>query len=186
MKSIATILLAPTMSPPTRRSAARGLAAVALVTMLATSTGASANTDTPGLESEALTQIATDALSQGMTGPGTWESRAALIALGTAGLYLGASTGPDTHRERRATHRAQRLAWPAAGAALGKLIACKGGEAGPLLGAMTGALIAHVLDPETRPGRRDRTPGDAAPGMTWTPMITMSPGSFSVGLTGRF
>jgi hypothetical protein len=178
-----------------RRAAGGCVAAGMLAVLLTASTDARAGTDgTTWVPGDALTQIATDALSQGVMAPGAWEPRVALVGLAAAGIHLGASTGPITRSEPSDAVRsaAYRLALPIAGAALGSLAACNGlcdGQnpaAEPLIGAVAGALVAHVLDPDTSPGREPRASGADSAGVAWTPMVAIGPGSCSIGVTGRF
>lgn len=188
------------ISPPTRkllsrtRAVACGIAAVMLAAVLATSPAARAETDTTSVERDALARIASDALSQGATGPGPWKQRALLVGLGVAGLHLGASAGPIA-REQPASvmvSAAYRLLLPVTGAALGSLVACHGAcrdqdaASAPLLGAMAGALVADVLAPGSSPGRRNRPSDDTASRVAWTPVVSIAPGSYSVGFLGRF
>jgi hypothetical protein len=180
---------------PSARAARRCAMAATLAVALAASTDARAGTEgTTSVQSDALTQMALDALSQGVVAPGAWEPRAALIGLGVAGLYLGISNAPSARSRPRDAVRsaAYRLALPLGGAALGSLLACRrlcDGQAAapePLIGATAGALAAHVLDLGTSPGRGDRGAGAATPKIDWTPVVALAPGSYSLGIAGRF
>jgi hypothetical protein len=184
-----------TLPAPRARVARRCGAAVMLAAALVASSDARAGAgDTGSVQGDALTQIALDALNQGVIGPGAWKPRAALIGLGVAGLYVGASTGPSAQRAPRDAVRsaAYRLALPVAGAVLGSLIACRSLCDGPvaapdaLIGSTAGALAAHLLDRDTNPGRGDRASGAAAPNLAWVPVIAVAPGSYSLGIVGRF
>lgn len=195
MRAIATIFHSVTMLRARPSEAGRCAAAVMLAAALAVSADARAGTDgTTSVKGDALTQIAMDALSQGVSGPGAWEPRAALVGLGVAGLYFGASTAPSTRAQPRDAVRsaAARLALPMTGAALGSLLACHGpcdshdAVFHPLIGAVAGALVAHVLDPGTRTARPTPASGAASPGVAWTPVVTHGAGSYSVGVIGRF
>jgi hypothetical protein len=195
MRAIATIFHSVTMLRPRPREAGRCVAAVMLAAALAVSADARAGTDgTTSVKGDALAQIAMDALSQGVSGSGAWEPRAALVGLGVAGLYLGASTAPSTRAQAKDAIRstAARLALPMTGAALGSLVACHGpcdshdAVFHPLIGAVAGALVAHVLDPDTRAACPTSTSGASSPGLSWTPAVTMGAGSYGVGVIGRF
>lgn len=166
---------------------------VMLAITLAASMNAHAGSDgISSVESEALSQMSLDALSQGVITPGAWKPRAALIGLGVAGLYLGGKGPSPSSRPRDTARRAAyRLALPVAGAALGSLLACRKmcDEAvapEPLIGATAGALVAHVVDVDTNAGRAERTPAAASPEIDWTFMVALAPGSYSLGIVGRF
>jgi hypothetical protein len=180
---------------PRTRAAGCGVAVALLTAFLITSTDARAGSDaTISVEGEALAQIAVDALSQGVAGPGSWEQRAMLVGLGVVGLHLGASSGPIPRNQPRSIMggATYRLVLPVAGAALGSLVSChsacdsQDAASEPLLGAIAGALVAHVLAPDTSPERQDRLSRDAALAVQWTPVVSLAPGSYSVGITGRF
>lgn len=167
------------------------IAAAMLSALLITSTDARAeNAGTAAVEGDALAQMAMGALSQGVTARGSWEQRATLVGLGVAGLYLGASTRPIVRdRPGSALRRmAYRLVLPAVGAALGSLVACHGAvddqdaAAAPVAGAMTGALLARVL---VTHARRQSSSGDGL-AVAWAPALSVGPGSYSVGVMGRF
>jgi hypothetical protein len=191
MRAIAGILHSFTF--PRSRPARRAIAALLVVAVVATR-GARARAEgiTP-VQHDALAQMATETLSQGVMLPFAPEQRAALVGLGVAGLYLGTSHAPAVRATPRRALRSAgvRLALPLAGAALGSLIACDrmcDGQqvtAGPLIGALAGSLIAHVLDRDTRPGHT-ALPAPARPAVEWTPTVSVAPGSYTVGVTGRF
>lgn len=195
MRGIAIIYHSVRTSFPGTRAAGRGIAAAVLAAVLATSTSARAGIDgTTSVAGDALAQIAMDALSQGVAGPGSWEQRAMLVGLGVAGLHFGASTRPiaRVQPKRAVAGASARLVLPMAGAALGSLVACHGvcgpqnPDPGPSLGAVAGTLVAHVLYPDTSPERRNRTSGDAARAVAWTPLVAIGPGSYIAGVLGRF
>jgi hypothetical protein len=195
MRASAITLHPVRMLFPRTRAARCGITAATLTALLIASTDARAGIDdTISVEGEALAQIATDALSQGVAGPGPWEQRAMLVGLGVAGLYLGASTGPIARDQPGSAmgSAAYRFILPVAGAALGSFVACHGtcdsqdAASEPLLGAMAGALVAHVLAPNPSPERPDRLSRDAALAVQWTPVVSLAPGSYSVGIIGRF
>lgn len=168
---------------------ATGVCAV-VVAALTLSGDARAEGITP-VQGDALAQLGTEMLSQGAMVPFGWEQRVALVGMGMAGLYLGTSPGTAGRGETASAVRsaAYRLALPLAGAALGNLVACdrlcddQQGAADPLVGAMAGALVAHVLDRDTRAARR--AAGDAS-AVQWTPVVSVGLGSYSVGVMGRF
>lgn len=198
MRAIATILRSATML---QRTAALGrcgvvaLLALALVASTHARAGAQGTTSATG---DALAQMATDALSQGVMAPVAWEARAALVGLGLAGLHLGAANGPGPRQRPGNLVRAAayRVALPMAGAALGSLAACNGScdgqqaAAEPLIGMLAGALVAHVLDPDTRPGaragREHRATSAGSPGRAWAPVVSVGPGSYTAGIMGSF
>lgn len=191
MRAIAGILHSITASRT--RAAVRCVAALALIAALAAGDHANAEGITP-VQGDALAQMATEMVSQGAMVPFAWEQRAALVGMSVVGLYLGGSTETAGRSESSGAVRsaAYRLALPLAGAALGSLVACDslcdGQEmaADPLIGAMAGALVAHVLDRDTHAGHTGQAPGSTAPRVQWTPLVSVGPGSYSVGVMGRF
>jgi hypothetical protein len=195
MRSIAGIChsITPVGTRTARRLIAASMLAAVLAAVLAASGDARAERITL-VQSDALTQMATETLSQGVMVPFAWEQRVAVVGLGVAGLYLGASTGAVGRSTPRSAVRsaAYRLALPLAGAALGSLVACDSlcdglkMTAEPLVGAMAGALVAHVLDRDPGAGPEDRVSGDVAAGLVWTPAVSVGVGSYSVGVMGRF
>jgi hypothetical protein len=195
MRASAIMLHPVRMMLPRTPAARRGIAAVMLTALLITGPVARAEIDgTTSVEDEALAQTAMEALSQGAAGPGPWKQRAMLVGLGVAALHLGASTGPMSRDQpgSAAVGAAYRLLLPAAGAALGSLVAChgpcgsQGAAAEPLLGAITGALVAHVLAPGTGFGRQERLSGDSGPAVEWMPLFSLGPGNYCVSVIGRF
>lgn len=190
MRAIAGVL--HSIAFPGTRVAARCMAAAMLVATLARG-DARAEGITP-VQNDALTQLATETLSYGAMVPFAWEQRVALVGLGMAGLHLGASTEMAGRRTPDSTLRsaAYRLALPLAGAALGSLVACnslcddQAAATEPLVGAMAGVLIAHVLDRNADAPRQDRSPGDITCSVVWTPMVSVGLGSYSIGVMGRF
>lgn len=189
MRAIAGIC--HSITSPGTRTARRYIAASILASILAASGQARAERITL-VQSDALTQMATETLSQGVMVPFAWEQRVALVGLGVAGLHLGASTETARRRPSAVRSAAYRLALPLAGAALGSLVACDSlGDgltttAEPLVGAMAGALVSHVLDRDTGSRPQDRTSGDVAPRLVWTPTVSVGVGSYSIGVMGRF
>jgi hypothetical protein len=190
MRAIAGIC--HSITSPGTRTARRYIAASMLAAALATSGDARAEGIT-SVQGDALTQMATETLSQGVMVPFAWEQRVALVGLGVAGLYIGASTETARRSPSSAVRSAAyRLALPLAGAALGSLVACDSlcdgltMTAEPLAGAMAGALVAHVLDRDTGSARRDRASGDLALALEWTPTVSVGLGSYSIGVMGRF
>lgn len=190
MRAIAGIC--HSITSPGTRTARRYIAASILASILAASGHARAEGITL-VQSDALTQMATETLSQGVMVPFAWEQRMALVGLGVAGLYLGASTETARRRPSSAVRSAAyRLALPLAGAALGSLVACDTlcdgltTTAEPLVGAMAGALVSHVLDRDTGSRLQDRTSGDVAARLVWTPTVSVGVGSYSIGVMGRF
>jgi len=194
MRAIAGIC--HSITSPGTRTARRYIAASILAAGLAAMLAASGDARAEGItlvQSDALTQMATETLSQGVMVPFAWEQRIALVGLGVAGLYLGASTETARRSPSSAVRSAAyRLALPLAGAALGSLVACDSlcdglkMTAEPLVGAMAGALVAHVLDRDAGSGRQDRTSGDVAARLEWTPAVSVGVGSYSIGVMGRF
>ena len=194
MRAIAGIC--HSITSPGTRTAWRYIAAAILASILAASGHARAEGITL-VQSDAVTQMATETLSQGVMVPFAWEQRVALVGLGVAGLYLGASTETARRSPSSAVHSAvrsatYRLALPLAGAALGSLVACDSlcdgltMTAEPLVGAMAGALVAHVVDRDTGSRPQDRASGDVTPGLVWTPTVSVGVGSYSIGVMGRF
>ena len=55
-----------------------------------------------------------------------------------------------------------------------------------LVGLGVAGLHAHLLCPEPSPGRGDRAFGETELALTWAPLVTIGPGSYIIGVIGRF